>query len=170
MYVGDSFRDYSGGVWQPSEDDCPDLEKSGTNHAMLVVGYGEEEYSALIWPQATLSIFKLSNLSLNFQLKGQRLNKCTVWRRNPSLLDCEKLLELFLGRCRLYQSHPRPKRMWYWRKRCLYRHGRGRYARIKYLLNNFRCLSGLDEMFFQAVLGPFLNINFCDVNENVSWA
>jgi len=42
MYVGGTFSSYSSGVYVPAEDDCPNLEKTGINHCMLAVGWGEE--------------------------------------------------------------------------------------------------------------------------------
>merc|ERR1712014_470866 len=42
MYVGGDFMSYSSGVYVPGPNDCPDVEKSGINHALLAVGYGEE--------------------------------------------------------------------------------------------------------------------------------
>merc|ERR1712226_1424267 len=40
MYVGGTFRDMESGVYDNAVADCPQLEKTGINHAMTVVGYG----------------------------------------------------------------------------------------------------------------------------------
>merc|ERR1712226_21962 len=42
MYVGGSFSSYTSGVYVPAASDCPNLEKTGINHAMTAVGYGTE--------------------------------------------------------------------------------------------------------------------------------
>jgi len=42
MYVGGSFSSYTSGVYVPAAGDCPNLESTGINHALLFVGYGTE--------------------------------------------------------------------------------------------------------------------------------
>merc|ERR1712226_360592 len=42
MYVGGTFSSYKSGVYVPASSDCPNLEKTGINHAMTAVAYGRE--------------------------------------------------------------------------------------------------------------------------------
>lgn len=46
MYVGDNFRSVVDGIYMPetaNEGDCPRLLETGINHALTVVGYGQDE-------------------------------------------------------------------------------------------------------------------------------
>merc|ERR1712226_1455004 len=45
MYVNGSFRHYESGVYSNVEEDCPNFDDVGTNHAMTIVGYGFDEDS-----------------------------------------------------------------------------------------------------------------------------
>merc|ERR1711988_204900 len=50
MFVGGDFSSYSSGVYVPGPNDCPNLEETGINHAMLAVGFGEELVNGVMTP------------------------------------------------------------------------------------------------------------------------
>lgn len=52
IYVGSGFMSYESGVYRldNAATDCPSLEETGINHAVAVVGYGQEEIDGVLVP------------------------------------------------------------------------------------------------------------------------